>query len=186
MRSGPRVWCLAVVLLAACGDPVDGTFVGNPSLQARYIDNADQVAAGGRLVTTSTAMEPCSAATIGLGPQEFTFQGDSASITIDLPEVELCGIRMAVTELAVSVEDQGVAKTVVGQDFDLWVPASAIPAGSERLELLLGDEGWLPGFLPSAPAGETLLNSEADPALVQAFFDGLDEGSSFEALDTAN
>ncbi|MCB9692002.1 MAG: hypothetical protein H6736_09325 [Alphaproteobacteria bacterium] len=173
---------MILAVLAACSDPAQGTFVGNPSLQARYVDSVDQVGLGGRLATNGTALEPCSAPTIGLGPQVFTFDGTVASVSIDLPEEELCGIRLVVTELAVQVDDAGVDKTVVGQDFDLWVPSDAIPAGAPRLELRLGDEGWLPGFLALAGPGETLLNTEADPALVAAFFEGLDEGSAFVEL----
>lgn len=175
-----------LLMLAACapGSPPEGTFVGNPSLQARYVDNADQIGLGGRLVTSGTALEPCEGPTIAVGPQELLFQGASATVALDLPGVPLCGIRMAVLELGVTVDDDGTEKSVVGQDFDLWVPASAIPADAVQLELTLGDASWLPSFLPLAPAGETLLNSDADPALVAAFFDGLDQGSSFEAQDT--
>lgn len=174
---------LSLVALTACGDPAEGTFVGNPSLQARYIANEVQVASGGRLVTTSTALEPCNGATIGVGAQEFTFVGATAAVTLELPEERLCGIRMAVTELAIRVDDDGADKTVVGQDFDLWVPADAIPAEAQQLELVLGDGDWLPDFMPLAPAGETLLNSNADPALIDAFFEGLNQSSAFEALD---
>lgn len=174
-----------LVLLAACapGRPPEGTFVGNPSLEARYVDNADQTGVGGRLVTSGTALEPCEGATIPVGPQELLFDGASATVALDLPGVPLCGIRMAVLELGIAVDDDGTEKTVVGQDFDLWVPAAAIPADAVQLELTLGDAAWLPAFLPLAPAGETLLNSDADPVLVAAFFDGLDQGSSFEAQD---
>lgn len=177
-----RCVCCAV-LLVACTDPANGTFVGNPTLQARYVDTPAQAAAGGRLVTTGTALEPCDAPTVAVGAQVFEFDRDRARVELDLPGVDLCGIRMSVTELAIAVDDAGTGKTVVGQDFDLWVPADAIPAGATQLELVLGDAGWLPGFVPLAGPGETQLNAEADPALVAAFFDGLNAGSAFEALD---
>lgn len=175
---------LVVLCAVGCADPTEGTFVGNPTFLARYVDNDAQVGVGGRLVTTGTALEPCAGATISLGPQELVFSGSVAMVELELPDdVPLCGVRMAVTQLAVSVDDAGVAKSVVGQDFDLVVPSAAIPPGAERLVLELGDAHWLPAFLPLAPAGETHLNDEADPALVAAFFDGLDAGSSFVAED---
>jgi hypothetical protein len=176
---------LLALAVVGCKDPAEGTFVGNPTLRARYVDNPDQVGVGGELVTLATAVEPCSAPTVALGAKTFDFEGTEAVIELELPDDDLCGILIVVKELAIVVDDQGVLKTVVGQDFDLSVPAEAIPAGATSLELRLGDDTWLPSFVPLASAGVTTLNAEADPALVNAFFDGLDAGSSFEAINVA-
>jgi hypothetical protein len=174
---------MTLLLLAlACKDPAQGTFVGNPTLRARYLDNEVQVGIGGELVTLETALEPCDGATVSLGPQTFPFDGTEAVLDLELPGEALCGILVVVKDLTIEAEDDGVRKGVTGQDFDLSVPTSAIPADATTLQLTLGDDAWLSGFLPLAPAGDTLLNSQADPALVEAFFDGLDQGSSFEAI----
>lgn len=177
---------LPLLALFACAEdlPTEGTFVGNPPhLSARYVDNPGQVGLGGELVTSGTAIEPCSGDTINLGVQTFTFVGNEATLEVDLPDEDVCGIRINAVTLAIEVDDVGVQKRVVGQDFDLVVDSQGIPAG-ENLVLELGDADWLPGFLPLAPAGETLLNSQSDPALRDAFFDGLEQDSSFTAERT--
>lgn len=175
----PVVFLLALV---ACESPASGTFVGNPTLVARYLDDSVHQGAGGRLITASMAMEPCGAPTIGVGAQTFDFVGTEASVQIELPDVELCGIRMAVLDLAISVDHAGTQKTVVGEDFDLVVGGAMIPSGQSFLELRLGDEDWLSSFVPLAAEGETRLNAEAPEALTDAFFDGLNDGSVFEAI----
>ena len=176
------IW-LPVLLATGCTEPVEGTFVGNPTLRARYVDNDTQVGLGGELVTLDTSVEPCSAETVSLGPQTFLFDGTEATIALELPRDELCGILVVVASLAITVADDGVDKTVIGQDFDLAVHSDAIPADTASLELRLGDDGWLPAFLPLAPAGTTTLNDQSDPELAAAFFDGLDAGSSFSAIN---
>lgn len=179
-------WLVVLTVLAGCKDPASGTFVGNPTLRARYVDNDVQVGLGGELVTLETAVEPCSGSTVDLGPRTFTFDGTEATIELELPDEELCGLLVVVKTLTIEADDGGTVKEVTGQDFDLSVPSDAIPAGETSLELRLGDEDWLPAFLPQAPEGSTLLNDESDPALYDAFFDGLDAGSTFEALNTAS
>lgn len=174
---------MMLLLILACKDPAQGTFVGNPTLQARYLDNEVQIGRGGELATLETALEPCEAPTVSLGPQTFPFDGTEAVVELELPEEALCGILIAVKDLRIEADDDGVRKAVTGQDFDLLVPADAIPADATTLRLTLGDDAWLSRFLPLASAGDTLLNSEADPVLVDAFFDGLDQGSRFEALN---
>lgn len=179
---------LAGLVMVGCASeepagPGAGSFLPDGTLQARVLSNDTQVAIGGQLTTLATAFEPCEEPTINVGEVDFVFSGGEANADVPLPDVELCGIRIVVKDLVIEAEDDGVAKTVVGQDFDLWVPADAIPAGAEGLTLELGDADWLADFLPLAPEGTTLLNSEADEALMQAFFLGLDRGSSFEAQD---
>jgi len=178
-------WGMALAVLVGCKDPASGTFVGNPTLRARFVDNDVQVGLGGELVTLETAVEPCSGPTVELGPKTFAFEGTEATIELELPDEELCGLLVVVKTLTIEADDGGTVKEVTGQDFDLSVPSEAIPAGETSLELRLGDEDWLAAFLPLAPEGPTLLNGESDTALYDAFFDGLDAGSTFEALNTS-
>jgi len=180
-----RLVLLLALPLVACKDPAEGTFVGNPKLRARYVDNPTQIGLGGELVTLETAVEPCDGPTVSLGARTFTFHGTEATLDLELPDDDLCGILVVVKELTIEADDHGVLKTVTGMNFDLAVPAEAIPSGNTTLELRLGDDTWLPTFLPLAPAGSTTLTTESDPDLVDAFFDGLDEGSSFDAINVA-
>ncbi|MCB9692003.1 MAG: hypothetical protein H6736_09330 [Alphaproteobacteria bacterium] len=152
-------------------------------VMARYADNSAQVGIGGTLVAPEIAFEPCEAATLQGGPATFTFEGNEGAVTLDLPDAELCGIRIVVTELIIEAEDDGIAKTVVGQDFDFWVPGEAIPTEG-GLVLQLGNSTWLEDFLPLAGEGTTTLNSEADEDLLVAFYDGLHQGSSLDAQNT--
>ena len=179
MRSFIPFAVLALVTGCTPSEPVRAS----GDLQARYVDNATQVAIGGSLVTNGIAFEPCEAATINAEAATFTFEGNEGAVDIELPEGELCGIRIVVLDLVIEAEDDGVAKTVVGQDFDFWIPGEAIPTEG-GLTLQLGHDTWLQEFLPLASEGTTLLNSEADEELLVRFYDGLHQGSSLDAQNT--
>lgn len=170
-----------LAMFSGCASQTAPLASGTSVLQVSYVTGAGQVALGGQLTTLETAFEPCDAATISGGPVDYLFDGDQAVAEVDVPEAELCGIRIVATELIIEAEDGGVVKTIIGQDFDLVVPGDATPADGSALVLQLGDDTWLSEILPMAGEGTTHLNSEADPALVAAFFDGLTRGSTFTA-----
>lgn len=175
---------LALALSACSPEPVpQGAALPPGDLVARYVDDAVHVALGGRLETNGIAFEPCEAPTIQAGPAVFEFVGDAGAVDVDLPDAELCGIRIVVTRLQIDAEHDGVPKTVIGQDFDFWVPGEAIPTDG-GLVLQLGSDTWLADVLPLAPEGTTLLNSETPEDLLVAFYDGLHQGSSLDAQDT--
>lgn len=179
MRAMFSLVALASVACTTSAEPV----MAPGNLSARYADDPAHVGIGGQLVTNGIAFEPCESATISMEAATFTFAGNEGSVEIELPDATLCGIRIVVLELAIEAEHDGVAKTVVGQDFDFWVPGEAIPAEG-GLTLQLGGDTWLADFLPLAGDGTTILNSEADEDLLVAFYDGLHQGSSLDAQDT--
>lgn len=173
----------ASFLISGCAATDPAPVRASGDLQARYVDNVDQVGIGGSLVTNGIAFEPCEAPTINAEPATFEFSGNEGAVDIELPEGELCGIRIVVLDLTIEAEDNGVSKTVVGQDFDFWIPGEAIPTEG-GLVLQLGHDTWLQEFLPLAGEGTTLLNDEADEDLLVSFYDGLHQGSSLDAQNT--
>lgn len=183
MRTFVSTSILFALATGCAPDGNDPALARSGDVMARYVDNADQVAVGGTLVLPEIVFEPCEASTITAGPVELTFSGDAGAVELELPEDELCGVRLVVTELIIEAQDDGVAKTVVGQDFDFWIPGEHVPTEG-GLVVQLGGETWLEDFLPLAAEGTTLLNSEADEALLVAFYDGLHQGSALDAQNT--
>lgn len=183
MRNPISTLCLFALATGCAPESADPALTRSGDVMARYVSNGTQVALGGTLVLPEIAFEPCEAPTITGGPVELSFTGDEGAVELELPEGELCGIRLVVTELLIEAEDHGVAKTVVGQDFDFWIPGEHVPTEG-GLVIQLGGETWLEDFLPLAGEGTTLLNSEADEALLVAFYDGLHQGSALDAQNT--
>lgn len=168
----------------ACATPdASPAPVAPGEVRARYADDPVHQGLGGALVTHGIALEPCDAPTIQADPATFVFDGNEGAVEIELPGGPLCGLRIVVLELRIEAEHDGVAKTLIGQDFDFWVPGEHIPTEGGLL-VQLGNASWLADILPLAGPGTTRLNSETDPDLLVAFYDGLHQGSTLDAQNT--
>ena len=166
--------------LSACQNPASGTFVGNPSMSARLVDNVVQRAQGGRFEALEIHLTGCGVDYVPLGPTVLTFDGPSSEQEIDLMLGDHCGLFFVVDQFTVEfTDDDGPTTTVIADDFDLTVPSEIAARGQERFVLRFGDIAWLADVAALAPPGEATLVT-SDPDLASAFFGGLEAGSTVE------
>lgn len=171
MRTAPLA--LALIGLSACKDPAQGTFIGNPSLTARYVESELQQSRGGRL-RADVVLQGCEGdEDRPLGAQLFDFQGDRATSAIQIPAGEHCGLAMRVEEFLVRFDGGDPNPTsVLATDFDLTVPGSFAATGGDAFTLRLGDAAWLSAMAETSAFGDNVLDG-SNPALEAAFFEGL-------------
>lgn len=175
-------WGLGLLGCASSDDERHGTFVGNPSLTARIADNPVQRVASGRFDALEVHVTGCDDPVIPLGPTRLTFDGPDSIDVVPLPLGEHCGMFFVVDQFTVEVRDSERTFRIVADDFDLAVPDSFVARRDGHVVLRFGNESWLAKVATLAPDGETRLGKDV-PALTQAFFAGLWEGSevlSFE------
>ena len=154
----------------------EGTFVGNPSLQARIADNAEQRVTSGLLEALEVHVTSCEDAPKPLGPTHFKFVGASAEETVPLPVGEHCGLFFVVDLFTVNFEDEGELVTIVADDFDIEIPATFAASTDQQYVLRLGDEAWLADVAALAQPGVNRLGPDV-PELSRVFYNGLIEGS---------
>ncbi|MBX2801989.1 MAG: hypothetical protein KTR31_30190 [Myxococcales bacterium] len=161
-----------VMLLAACADPSSGTFVGNPSMNARLIDNDIQHARGGQLDALEVHVTDCDDPPLPLGPTTFFFDGAESEDSLGLPIGEHCGLFFVVDRFTVRFDEGDEVTTLVSDGFDLEIGAGFAARWGQRYRLHLGDTWWLEDVASLAEPGTTFLNSE-EPELQEAFLEGL-------------
>lgn len=168
---------LALTLFACNPDePVEGTFIGNPSLTARVVDTPDQVATGGVLETEGLYIRGCDGADVQLDPSEFVFDGALSFDSQALPEGAYCGIFVPIGQLTLEFDDLGDSYAITGHDIDFELEGQ-IDASDESVHVIaLGDEALLGELAALAEPGSTDANQQ-EPALRQAFIDGLERSS---------
>lgn len=169
---------LLLGLVCACSapSPRPGTFVGNPTMSARIVDNDIQRVASGRLDALEVHVTGCEGTPVSLGMTVLEFDGANSTDRVPLPVGRHCGLFFVVDQFVVEFDDVGRSVTIVADDFDLGVPSEFVARQNDHVILEFGDEQWLADVAALAPAGETRLGAKV-PALTQAFFAGLWAGS---------
>jgi hypothetical protein len=192
MTHRALLWASVLVLSAACQvdgpAPDSGTFVGNPSLTptmtARLADNDVQHADRGVLEAFEVFLTDCeqTVSDIPLGGRTLIFEGAESTDIIELEPQERCGLWLVVFQFEVTWDEDGVLTTVVADNFDLAVAPGFTAEEGGRYRLRLGDEAWLADVAALAPQGQTTILNGTDPALDDAFYEGLVRGSDVEVL----
>lgn len=172
-----RATAVLACVLGACQDPAAGTFVGNPDMTARIADNPVQRAESGIFDALEVHFTDCDDTIVPLGHTVFTFDGPDAEEVVDIPAGVHCGLFFVVDDFVVTFEEQGAGITVIADDFDLAIPAEFAARDGGHYVLQFGDEAWLSEVASLAGPGENRLDG-SNPALDQAFFDGLVRGST--------
>lgn len=173
---------LGAVACAASEGDRPGTFVGNPSLTARIVDNALQRVSSGLFEALEVHVTDCDEPTIPLGPTVLRFEGAESHDVVPLPLGEHCGMFFVVDRFTVAFEDGDRSITIVADDFDLAVPSEFVVTREGQVVLQFGNDAWLAEVAAHAPDGETRLGKH-HPALTRAFFAGLWEGSQVLSLE---
>lgn len=163
-----------LLALSACApdDPAEGTFIGNPSLTARVIDNAVQVNQGGSLNAENLLIRGCTGADAILDATSFTFDGALSFDAAAIPEGCYSGIHMPIAQLTLEFDDGADAYSITGHDIDFAIDGSIDAAGTSVHVIALGDEDWLGELAALAEPGHTDANAD-EPALRDAFVAGL-------------
>lgn len=169
---------LGACLAGACASPapLPGTFVGNPSLQARIADNAVQQVTSGVFEALEVHTRGCDDTIEQLGPTVLRFEGAASEDRVTLPIGEHCALFFVVDQFVVRFDDGGAPITLVADDFDLSIASEFVARRGEDVVLRFGDRTWLAELAALAPPGETRLGAD-HPALTRTFFHGLFEGS---------
>lgn len=169
-----------IFALIACGDPSQGTFVGNPSLTVFYEGNEQQQARSGVLVASQVQLLSCEdAAPVDVGEGTFAFVGGISEAPLQIPSGTYCGATMEVDELIVGFDEPGEALTTVSATtFTLSIEGTIDARGDSNSFVRLGGNTWLADLADATEPGQNPV--EAGP-LFDVFFGGLDQSSTADA-----
>ena len=173
-----------LLCLAACKAPAEGTFVGNPSMQARVAEAPTVAVLDGLLEAPEVLLGDCDGVgDVPLGERVLTFDGPLSDEVLEIPTGSHCGVFFVMDFFTVRLEAGGTEPLIIeADDFDLWVPTrfSADPGGSYTLRF--GDPAWMEALAAAAVPGVNAVDG-SNPALDAAFFGGLTRSGVGDAPD---
>lgn len=183
--------------LLACRDPAPrpGTFVGNPELVARLAqppptgdsptDPGAVEVIDGLLAAPEVLLGDCDqVGDVPLGERILSFDGPLSDDVLQIPTGTHCGVYFVVDGFTIRLDegDGEEPTTVIADDFDLWIDTRFEAENDTRHTLRFGDEQWLADVALAAGPGENLVTEES-PALYEAFFGGLRQGSAIDEAE---
>ena len=125
MNQAFRIGLLGLIVIG-CGDPSNGTFVGNPGLSASYASANRVDAQGGRLLATVALFgcDPSVASPAWSGLLDFAFTENRTEDAVRVDDGEYCRADLMVREFIMDLEFNGDAYSYVATDFVVQIQSS--------------------------------------------------------------